>query len=108
MTRPRLKRYQRETVELLTLVDGPANKLGEKQKVKQSMGYVSALITPLGAQQVLEYGLKAEQALWRMELSVVPTIMPSAVKWKGQELRLIKLEPWQNYSVAIVEGLKPP
>lgn len=108
MTRPRLKRYQRETVELLTRVDGPPNKLGERSKVTQSMGQVSALITPLGAQEVLEYGLKAEQSLWRMELAVVPTIMPSAVRWKGQEMRLIKLESWQNYSVAIVEGVKPP
>ena len=110
-SRPRLNRVPRESVLLLVSVPGLPSRLGEPGPTTwMPDGEQLALITPLGAEEALRYGLSAETERLRVQMPVVTVKLPARLLLRERDWQVIRTEHWPSSTLLIVERVKggPP
>lgn len=106
MPRGKLGPYPDESVQLLTEVSGPPDRLGQSTKTWVANAAVPANVQPLGSEEVARLGLVADRERLRVQLPQGQTLnVGGRVRLRGRDWKAVRVESWKSYTVAVCEGV---
>lgn len=100
-----LTAYADEQVSIYQTSLSEPDVLGQFDEVQTLTAELPANVQPLGADAAARMGLVGEQV--RLRVRFAPPVLVKIgdlLKARGRDWRVIRLEPWQSYTLCIVEA----
>lgn len=106
MPRAKLGPYSDEPVQLLTEVPGPPDRLGQSTKTWVAGAAMPANVQPLGSEEVTRLGLVADRERLRVQLPRGQALnVGGRLRLRGRDWKVIRVEQWPSYALAVCEGV---
>jgi hypothetical protein len=101
-----LSRQRPESVQLLTAVPGPANRLGESVPSWAPGPAQHGRVQPLLTEEAVQRGLTTERERLKIYLTAQVVTLPARLRLREQDWTVIRAEPWPSHTLLVVEGVR--